>query len=255
MNTIVILIIVLALLMVLSGGKRGVSAFFTLIVNFGLLFLTVILIAGGFPPIFVMMFTGVTILAIIIYVGNNNETQTNTAFIATLLVLAVMLILIVPMNYLMQIYGFSNEQSEEIEAFNVAIGVNFASIAIATTILSTLGAIAEAAIAVASGMEEIIEQGAAKTVQELRTSGRNIGLQIMGMTFNTLFFGMFGGNLALFVLISKLDASFGYYANSKIFASETMLVIYAAISVVLVIWVTIEITVFKTNKMNIAKKP
>ncbi|KRM92940.1 hypothetical protein FC80_GL000028 [Liquorilactobacillus cacaonum DSM 21116] len=240
--------------MIFSGGRRGVSAFITLIVNFGLLFLTVILISGGFPPIFVMMFTGISMLAIIIYVGNENEAQTNTAFLATLLVLMVMLILIIPMNYLMQIYGFSSEQSEEIEAFNVAIGVNFSSIAIATTILSTLGAIAEAAIAVASGMEEIIEQGGSKTANELRLSGRNIGLQIMGMTFNTLFFGMFGGNLALFILISKLDASFGYYANSKIFVSETMLVIYAAISVVLVIWVTIEMTVLKTSKAKSGNK-
>ena len=60
-----------------------------------------------------------------------------------------MLVLIVPVDYLAQVQGFGNEQSEEIEAFNLLIGVNFESLLIATTVLATLGAIAEASIAVA----------------------------------------------------------------------------------------------------------
>ena len=60
----------------------------------------------------------------------------------------------------------------------------------------------------------------------------------MGMTFNTLFFGMFGGDLALFILLYKLDATFGYYLNSKIFVAESMEVLFSSISIILVIWIT-----------------
>ena len=60
----------------------------------------------------------------------------------------------------------------------------------------------------------------------------------MGMTFNTLFFGMFGGDLALFVLLHKLKENFGYYLNSKIFVAESMQVLYSVIAVVLVIAIT-----------------
>ncbi|MCC7667018.1 YibE/F family protein [Liquorilactobacillus satsumensis] len=253
MTTISLLTIILAVLMVISGGRRGAISFVSLLLNFTLLFLTVILIAGGLPVLPVTFLAAVCILAITIYLGNTDEVETNVAFLATLAVLVLMLLLIVPLDHLAQIHGFSNEESEEIEAFNLAIGVNFEEIALTTTLLSTLGAIAEAAIAVASGMAEIIRQTATEGDSELRKSGRNIGLQIMGMTFNTLFFGMFGGNLALFILLYKLHASFGYYLNSKIFVGETFLVLYSAIAVILVIWLTIEFMIIKAHKMKQSK--
>lgn len=238
LKTISILTVILAFLMVLVGGKQGFSAFFSVLINFLLLFLNIMLISSGFPPLWTSLFSGICILAITIYMGTSDEKSSNVAFLATLAVMVVMLLLIVPLDHLVQVKGFANEQSEEIEAFNLLVGVDFEKIAISTTILSTLGAIAEAAIAIASGLNEVIEQDPQITPLKLRESGQNIGFQIMGMTFNTLFFGMFGGDLALFILLNKLHNSFGYYLNSKIFVSECMLVLYSAIAVILVIIVT-----------------
>ena len=183
--------------------------------------------------------------------GNKNETSTNTAFVATLIVMVIMLLLIVPLDYFAQIKGFSNEQSEEIEAFNLPVGANFETILISTTVLSTLGAIAEAAVAISSGLEELSEQNPGITIAEIFKSGRTIGFQIMGMTFNTLFFGMFGGDLALFILLYKLNANFGYYLNSKIFVGECMAVLYSAVAVILVIWIT---TYLMGRKINQKRK-
>lgn len=134
MTTISLLTIILAVLMVISGGRRGAISFVSLLLNFTLLFLTVILIAGGLPVLPVTFLAAVCILAITIYLGNTDEVETNVAFLATLTVLVLMLLLIVPpLDHLAQIHGFSNEESEEIEAFNLAIGVNFEEIALTTT--------------------------------------------------------------------------------------------------------------------------
>ncbi|WP_302046985.1 YibE/F family protein [Ligilactobacillus agilis] len=247
MSAITLLSLILLILMLLVGGKHGLSSFISIILNFALLFIAVILIAGGFPPLGVSLFIGICILAITIYMGNNDEVATNTAFIATILVVGVMLVLIVPVDYLAQVQGFSNEQSEEIEAFNLLIGVNFESLLIATTVLATLGAIAEASIAVASGLEELLSQKPDLTLAQLYKSGKAIGFQIMAMTFNTLFFGMFGGDLALFILLARLNASFGYYLNAKIFVGECLAVLFSALAVILVIWITIYLTGRKLN--------
>lgn len=151
-----------------------------------ILFAAVILITGGISAIGVTFLRGLH-SAITIFMGNKNETSTNTAFVATLIVMVIMLLLIVPLDYFAQIKGFSNEQSEEIEAFNLLVGANFETILISTTVLSTLGAIAEAAVAISSGLEELSEQNPGITIAEIFKSGRTIGFQIMGMTFNTLF--------------------------------------------------------------------
>src|SRR5699024_4336791 len=181
------------------------------------------------------IFAGIAILAVTIYMGNSDEKTTNIAFEATLISVAIVVVVMVPFIKLVGIQGCGPEQSEEIEAFTLVIGVNLEMIVISTMTLSTLGEIAEAAIAIASGLDEIIEQQPDISLPALYTNGRNIGLQIMGMTFNTLFFGMFGGDLALFILLYKLDTTFGYYLNSKIFVAESMEVLFSSILIILVI--------------------
>lgn len=238
MSTLNLLILILLGLLIIVGGKRGMISAITLACNFCLLFVAVVLIASGFNPLVVCGLFGLAILALTIYPGNDDTTTCNVAFGATLVVLVGMLVLIVGFDHFAQTAGFASEQSEEIEAFNVNIGVNFEQIAIVVTILSTLGALAEAAIAVASGVSEVIAQTPTITRKQAFKSGKNIGKQITAMTFNTLFFGMFGSDLALFVLLVKLNASFGYYLNSKIFVAETMLVLYSCLAVILVIELT-----------------
>ncbi|MBD5069767.1 MAG: YibE/F family protein [Lactobacillus sp.] len=238
MSAISLLILILAFLMVVVGGRKGITAFLSVVFNFVILFTVVILITGGLPPIWVSFFAGICILGITIYMGNSDEKTSNIAFKATLIVLAIMLLLIIPFDHFAQIKGFASEQSETIEAFDLLIGADFEAILISTTVLSTLGAIAEAAIAVASGLNEVIEQKPGITLPEVFKSGKMIGFQIMGMTFNTLFFGMFGSDLALFILLYKLDTDFSYYLNSKIFVKECLAVLFSSVAVILVIWIT-----------------
>lgn len=248
MPSIVALTLILAILMIIFGGKQGTSSFFSVLLNFGILFLTIILISSGFPPLIVSLFAGICILAATIYMGNSDERSTNVAFGATIIVLIIMIIMIVPINHFAQIKGFSTEQSDEIEAFNLLIGINFEKLAISTAILSTLGAISEAAIAVSSGLQEIIDQNPNITRGKLYLSGGHIGSQIMGMTFNTLFFGMFGSDLALFVLLAKVHAGIGYCLNAKIFVSECLLVLYSAVAVICVIMITTTLMARKLGK-------
>lgn len=238
MSAISLLALILLVVMTIVGGKQGLVGYFSVVLNFVILFITILLIASGFAPLSISIFAAVTILAITIYMGNNNENVTNLAFIATVLVMAVVMVVIIGFDQVLQIHGFANEQSEEIEAFNLLIGVSFEQLAIATTMLATLGAIAEAAIAVASGLEELLEQQPDMLLRQLYKSGRTIGFQIMGMTFNTLFFGMFGSNLALFILLDKLGAKPSYYLNSKIFVGQCVEVLYSSLAVILVIWLT-----------------
>lgn len=238
MSAISLLALILFVLMLLVGGKEGLTAYFSVILNFLILFLVVILITGGLPAVWVAFFAGICILATTIYMGTKDEKTANIAFKATLIVLVLMLIFVIPIDHFAQIKGFANEQSEAIEAFDLLIGANFEEILIATTLLSTLGATAEASIAVASGLNELIENDPQITVAQIFKSGKTIGFQIMGMTFNTLFFGMFGSDLALFILLYKLEAGLGYYLNSKIFVKECLAVLYSALAVILVIWIT-----------------
>lgn len=180
MSAIIVLGLVLLVLMVLIGGKQGLQSFLSLLLNFGFLFFAIVLMAFHFPPIIVTLITGVIVLALTIFLSGTNDDTSRLAYIASLLVLFILVLLIIPVEHWAQVQGFGLEDSDDLEGMSLTIGINFLDIAISTAILSTLGAIAEASMAIASGLEEIKDQHPEITPDRLFFDGIYVGKQIIG---------------------------------------------------------------------------
>lgn len=238
MTTITALGLVLMILMVLVGGKQGWTAFLSLVLNFGFLYFAIVLVAFHVPPLFVTVTTGVTILAITIFMGEDDLRTTVTAFYASLIVMGVVLVLIFIVEHWAMVQGFGTEDSDELEGMSILIGISYLKVSVMATILSTLGAIAEAAMAIASGLTEILENHPQSSNQQLMKSGMAIGRQIIGTTFNTLFFGFFGGFLALFIWFIGLHYSLGTIINNKIFVAEMIEILISFIGVLITVPMT-----------------
>lgn len=250
MITIGWLSVILFGLMVSIGGMNGARSFLSLFLNFLMLFFTIILITGGFPPVAVTLINGIIILAITIFLGDDNTQVTETAFYASLIVLIILVLLIIPVEHLAAVQGFGAEDSEEIEAFSLLVGANFMQIAISTAIFSTLGAIAEGAIAISAGLNKIVEQTPTIDLKKLYAAGISIGKHIIGTTFNTLFFGFFGGFLALFILLVQTHATFADIINDKIFVAELIMILFSIIGVILSVPITAWVLIQKLKKEN-----
>lgn len=249
MSTITGLGLVLLVLMVLVGGKQGWKSFLSIILNFGFLFFAVILIAFHLPPLAVTIFTGVVILAITIFMGEDDLLTTQTAFYASLIVLAVLILLIIPVEHWAMVQGFGEEDTEDLEGMSILIGINFLKVTVTTTVLSTLGAIAEAAMAISAGLAKVLQNHPQSTGKQLFHSGLSIGENIIGTTFNTLFFGFFGGFLALFIWFVGLGYSFSSIINNKIFVSELIMVLVSFVGVIITVPITSLVMVRRKDKV------
>lgn len=238
MNTITSLGLILFILMIIVGGTRGVQSFLSLLFNFGFLFLAIVLIAFHLPPLWVTLVTSVIVLSLTILLSGSSDTTSRIAFLASLGVLFVLILLIIPFEYWAQVKGFGLEDSDDLEGMSLYIGIPFIKVAVSTAILSTLGAIAEATMAVASGLSEIVKEKPLINPQQLFIEGIRVGKQIIGTTLNTLFFGLFGGSLSLFVWFRSLHYSASMVLNDKIFAAEFMIILFSLIGVVLTIPIT-----------------
>jgi len=248
MTTITALGLVLLILMLIIGGKQGWKAFMSLILNFGFLFFAVILIAFHVSPFLVTLGIGIVILAITIFMGDDDLLTTQTAFYASLIVLLILLIIIIPIEHFAMVQGFGAEDSDALEGMSLYIGMNFLQISVTTTVLSTLGAIAEASIAISAGLTEVISQHPHLTNRQLMANGMSIGESILGTTFNTLFFGFFGGFLALFIWFMGLNYSFGEIMNNKIFVSELIMIFISFIGVIITIPLTTLVMTHQRHK-------
>lgn len=238
MSSITALGLTLMVCMVAVGGKQGWRSFLSLLLNFGFLFFAIVLIDFHVPPMFVTLTTSIIILAVTIFMGEDDLRTTVTAFYASLIVLALVLALIWLVTHWAMAQGFGQEDSDYLEGMSILIGISYLKVSMTATIISILGAIAEAAMAVSAGLSEVLTNYPTVSDHRLMASGMSIGRQIIGTTLNTLFFGFFGGFLSLFIWFLGLHYSFGMIMNNKILVAEAIEVLISFIGVLLTVPIT-----------------
>ncbi|ARD48249.1 YibE/F [Sporosarcina sp. P37] len=255
MNVLVWLAVILLVLMVWVGGKSGARSFFSLFLNFGVVFFTMFfMLDANANPILITFIASIVIGCISLFYINEVNSKTMIAFISTMITISILLFFIVIVSQKLMIQGFGEEEEEAIAGLSLYIGVDFVKIGASVIIMSTIGAIMDVAISIASSMHEIFKRSPALTKRELFASGVGIGRDILGTDTNTLFFAFFGGYLALLIWFKDLKYSIGDIVNSKIFSSEMILILCAGMGIALVIpiasWISAYFLVRTREKMK-----
>ncbi|GKV63931.1 MULTISPECIES: YibE/F family protein [unclassified Sporosarcina] len=236
MNALVWLSGILLVLMVIVGGKSGARSFFSLFLNFGVIFFTMFfMLDPSANPILITFIASTLIGCISLFYINEVNSKTTIAFISTMITNVIVLSFIVFVSQKLMIQGFGEEEEEAIAGLSLYIGVNFMKIGASVIIMSTIGAIMDVAISIASTMHEVCRHNPAISRKELFKTGISIGRDILGTDTNTLFFAFFGGYLALLIWFKDLEYSIGEIINSKIFSSEMILILCAGMGIALVI--------------------
>ncbi len=252
MNVLIVLSVILFLLMVLVGGKKGVRSFIALFINFGVLFMTILFMTDpNANPIVLTLIACMIISCVSLFYINEWNAKTTIAFISTIITIIIMLLFILFITKHSMIQGFSEEEIEEMGMYSMYLGVDFVKIGASVIIMSTIGAILDIAISITSPMREIHHHHPNISRKELFMSGMGIGRDILGTSANTIFFAFFGGYLALLIWFKELSYSPGQIINSKVFSAEMITILCAGTGVAIVIPITSWITAYvlvKTNK-------
>lgn len=236
MNVLVLLSIILFLLMVLIGGKKGVKSFISLFLNFAVIIITIFLMINPtINPITVTIIACILISCINLFYVNEVNSKTKTAFVSTLITISILIFFISILTKLTMIQGFGEEETEELGMFSLYIGLDFVKIATSVIIMSTIGAITDVAISITSPMREMIRHNEHASQRELFSFGLSIGRDILGTNANTIFFAFFGGYLALLLWFKDLRYSISEIANSKVFNAEIVIILCGGIGIALVI--------------------
>lgn len=245
MNTIVLLAIILFALMFIIGGKKGIRSFIALFLNFAVvIFVLLFMNVPSLNPIFITLIACIVISCINLFFINDIHKKTKTAFVASIVSTIVLVVIITVISQYALIQGFGEEETEELGAYSLYIGIDFMKIAISVIIMSTIGAITDAAIAISSPMQEMYYHQPNIDRKALFKFGMGIGRDIIGTSINTLFFAFLGSYLALLIWFKDLEYSFADIINSKIFSGEMITICCSGLGVVLVIPITSWITAY-----------
>lgn len=246
-----ILCIILAILMISIGGKRGIKSFISLCLNFILLIFTFYLIACGFNSVIVTLLGTIMFSYFILFYVNGRNIKTKISFVSVIIVLILLTFFISLITYISKISGFGEESLEEINMFSYNVNINMTNITVSLILISLIGAIVDASIAISSALYEVYENNPNLNRYELFISGMNIGKSILGTTTNTLLFAYLAEFMTLIVWFNGLNSSFSYIINSKVFASEFIKIILVNIGSITIIPITAILT---ANKLKNTKE-
>lgn len=239
-----LLSLILLLLLVLIGGKRGLKTFITIYVNLFLIMLLVIIYGWGFDPIIPTFIISLIISCIILFLLNKVNTKTICSFISVLLILLIFFGITLFINNRIYIQGYAEENIESISYVTYDTGLNMMNLGISIVIIGLIGNIVDTSIAISSALYEVHLNNPKLTTKELFISGMNIGKDILGTTTNTLFFAYLGSCMTLFIYFQDFQYSFSAIINSKIFAIEFTRIILSGTASFLIIPLTAIITAY-----------
>ncbi|MGS5041218.1 YibE/F family protein [Staphylococcus saprophyticus] len=242
MSAITLLGLILFILMLIFGGKKGMISYLTLFLNFVILFISIILIIFGVPIYLVTLIFCIVIAACNLFVLNSYNTKTKAAFYATIVTTVILIAAIYLSVSIGHLQGFTTEQQDETYIFSMNIGIDMVKFMVFTIVLAVIAAVIDLAITISSPMYELSETNPNLTQKELFHSGMRVGREILATSANTIYLAYFGGQLTLFFWFFKLNYSFGHIINSKIFAQEFISIILGGIAVAISIPITAWLT-------------
>lgn len=239
---ITVLSIILLILLILIGGKRGLKTYITLYINLFLLFLLIILVSWGFNPLLSTLLICLIISTIILLFLNKINIKTISSFISVLLVLILLSIFISLFSNNAHISGYTEETIESVGYIDYNTGLDMLNLSKGIIILGLIGSVIDTSIAISSALYEVYQNNKHLSIKELFLSGMNIGKDILGTTTNTLFFAYLGSYMTILIYFMDFKYNFLTIINSKLFASEYVRIMLSGTGCFLIIPITAIIT-------------
>jgi len=236
MNALLILLIILILLTFAVTGSDGFRNLIGLGLNLVTIFALILLISWQFNAILVIAAASVILLAFTIFMSSDNEQVTGVAFKTSVIVVFGLGCLALLVQWLGAFQGFSIEDMEELEGLSVNVGVNYSDLAVVVMVISMLGAVAEAAMAVTADLSELIEQNPNISLVDLAQQRLTLSQQILGTSVNTLLFGLLGSSVGLVLWYVNLHYSLATIMNSKLLMADVAAMLLGFLGILLAIW-------------------
>ena len=154
-------------------------------------------------------------------------------------------------SYASGITGYNVSDIETLMTLWTVQGIQVGSLLFAGLLISSLGAVMDVAMSVASSMGEVLAQNPAMSRGALFASGMRIGRDMMGTDSNTLILAFAGGSVSMLVLDYAYDLPILQILNSNNIGISVMQGLAGSFGVVLAVPVTVALATL----LYTAKRP
>jgi uncharacterized membrane protein len=213
------------------------------------------LIFYGFEPIpmGIMCSALIIIVSFILISGINKKSL--TAIIGTISGVVIAGLLSYIFGKLAALSGVNMEKGEQILYLAKDYGIKVKGLMFVSILISSLGAVMDVAMSIASSSNEIHQTDKTLSSREHFDSLMNIGRDIMGTMTNTLILAFTGSSLTLIMMIWGYNMKYKQFINIPLIGIEAIQGLAGSIGIVLTVPVTAAIStiIFKKHKETTPK--
>ena len=251
-KVIYLLLFLFILVLLVVGRLKGLMALISLVLT-GLLiaFFMLPMMFKGYSPILLAVITAtiVIFLSLILIGGLNKKSMAAIVGTSVGVIIAGSISLI--SGKMAHLTGISGEASEQLIYIVSGFPINIKGIMFAGIIISSLGAVMDVGMSIASVIFEIHQKIPKLSKMELFKSGMNVGKDIMGTMSNTLILAFTGGSLSLMILLMAYDMPYFRVINLNTVSTEIIQGLSGTIGLVLTVPVTSLVSaLFIANKQK-----
>lgn len=203
---LILLMIIFCLVLCIIGGRKGVKSLLALVFTFvNIFFILVPLVYRGVSPIFaaIMIVIITTIVTLTLIDGWNAKTI--SAIIGTVICVIIAGGFATFAAEIAKVTDYMMHESDELMVITRQNNLDIEGILFASILISSLGAIMDTCISIASTINEVYENNPKITKSALFKSGINVGRDMIGTMSNTLILAFTGGYLATIIVLSARD--------------------------------------------------
>lgn len=238
--------------LVVIGGKQGLKGALGLAFTFlAIIFLYLPLVYLGWPPLWTSVLICAVTTAVTMYFIGGPTRKTVVASAGTVAGVVIAGLVAAILGAATGISGWNVSDIETLITLWNTNGINVGELLFAGLLISSLGAVMDVAMSVASSMGEVLAQNPAMSRGALFASGMRIGRDMMGTDSNTLILAFAGGSVSMLVLDYAYDLPILQILNSNNIGISVMQGLAGSFGVVLAVPVTVALATL----LYTAKRP
>ena len=234
-----ILIFLFIFVLIVVGRIKGLMALISLVIT-GLLiaFFMLPLMFKGHSPILLAVITATIVIFLsLMLIGGFNK-KSLAAIIGTSAGVIIAGIISLISGKLAHLTGITGEASEQLIYIVSSFPINIKGIMFAGIIISSLGAVMDVGMSIASVVFEIHNKAPELSKAELFKSGMNVGKDIIGTMANTLILAFAGGSLCVMILLMAYNMPYFRIINLNTVSTEIIQGLSGTIGLVLTVPIT-----------------
>jgi len=247
-----ILIFLFVFVLIVVGRMKGLMALISLIIT-GLLiafFMLPLMFKGHSPILLAIITASIVIFLSLMLIGGINK-KSLAAIIGTSAGVVIAGIVSLISGKLAHLTGITGEASEQLVYIVSDFPINIKGIMFAGIIISSLGAVMDVGMSIASVVFEIHNKVPDLNKTELFKSGMNVGKDIMGTMANTLILAFAGCSLSIMILLMAYNMPYFRAINLNTVSTEIIQGLSGTIGLVLTVPITSLISaLFIENKQK-----